>query len=114
MTTHRRTLAIALAVAACAVASSPSPRAAGFDARPVTIETRGGNVAAITVTNPGDHKIYLQNSVQEWRQDPSGQDTLSDTRQPSYRRPACGCSRARPTICAFSCRRPATANSPSA
>jgi P pilus assembly chaperone PapD len=79
MTTHSRTLAIALAVAACAVASSPSPRAAGFDARPVTIETRGGNVAAITVTNPGDRKIYLQNSVQEWRQDPSGQDLLSDT-----------------------------------
>jgi P pilus assembly chaperone PapD len=71
MTTRHRTLAIALAVAASAIAASPSPRAAGFDARPVTIETRGGNVAAITVTNPGDRKIYLQNSVQEWRQDPS-------------------------------------------
>jgi P pilus assembly chaperone PapD len=79
MTIRHRTLAIALAVAASAIAASPSPRAAGFDARPVTIETRGGNVAAITVTNPGDRKIYLQNSVQEWRQDQSGQDLLSDT-----------------------------------
>src|SRR5258708_37244749 len=79
MTVRNKTLAIALAVAVCAVASSPSPRAAGFDARPVTIETRGGNVAAITVTNPGDRKIYLQNSVQEWRQGPSGQDLLRDT-----------------------------------
>ncbi len=79
MTVRNRTLAIALAVAVYAAASSASPRAAGFDARPVTIETRGGNVVAITVTNPGDRKIYLQNSVQEWRQDPSGQDILSDT-----------------------------------
>jgi fimbrial chaperone protein len=79
MTVRNRALAIALAVAVCAAAFSTSLRAAGFDARPVTIETRGGNVAAITVTNPGDRKIYLQNSVQEWRQDPSGQDILSDT-----------------------------------
>src|SRR5260370_22427613 len=78
MIVRNRTSAIAL-VAVCAFVFSASPRAAGFDARPVTIETRGGNVAAITVTNPGDRKIYLQNSVQEWRQDPSGQDTLGDT-----------------------------------
>src|SRR5438034_684877 len=79
MTVRNRTLAIGLAAALCTVAFSAPPRAAGFDARPVTIKTRGGNVAAITVTNPGDRKIYLQNSVQEWRQDPSGQDILSDT-----------------------------------
>ena len=53
--------------------------AAGFDARPVTIETRDGNVASITVTNPGDRKIYLQNTVHEWRQDASGKDVLTES-----------------------------------
>src|SRR3981081_4492049 len=72
---------IVLAAAAGAAglfASSLPSLAAGFDARPVTIETRGGNIASITVTNPGDRKIYLQNSVHEWRQDPSGQDVLTE------------------------------------
>jgi P pilus assembly chaperone PapD len=54
-------------------------RAAGFDARPVTIETQGSNIASITVSNPGDHRIYLENSVREWRQDPAGHDVLSET-----------------------------------
>lgn len=69
----------ALAGIGCLLAGSSSALAAGFDARPVTIETRGGNIASITVTNPGDRKIYLENSVHEWRQDPSGRDVLSDT-----------------------------------
>jgi P pilus assembly chaperone PapD len=69
----------ALAGLGCLLAASSSALAAGFDARPVTIETRGGNIASITVTNPGDRKIYLENSVHEWRQDPSGRDVLSET-----------------------------------
>lgn len=71
-------LAAIAAVTALAIAS-PSARAAGFDARPVTIETRGAAVASITVTNPGDRKIYLENSVHEWRQDPAGRDVLAET-----------------------------------
>jgi len=66
-------------VAACLAATSPPTLAAGFDARPVTIETHGGNVASITITNPGERKIYLQNSVHDWRQDPSGQDVLTES-----------------------------------
>jgi len=45
----------------------------------VTIETHGGNVASITITNPGDRKIYLQNSVHEWHQDASGHDVLTES-----------------------------------
>ena len=66
-------------MAACLAATSPPTLAAGFDARPVTIETHGGNVASITITNPGERKIYLQNSVHDWRQDPSGQDVLTES-----------------------------------
>jgi fimbrial chaperone protein len=78
MSTSRSFLAAAV-VAACLAATSPPALAAGFDARPVTIETHGGNVASVTVTNPGDRKIYLQNSVHDWRQDPSGQDVLTES-----------------------------------
>src|SRR3981081_2568764 len=70
-------LAAAAGAAGLFAASLPS-LAAGFHARPVIIETQGGNVASITVTNPGDRKIYLQNTVHEWRQDPSGQDVLTE------------------------------------
>src|SRR4030088_3431127 len=73
-----RTFLMPAAVAIWLPAALPPALAAGFDARPVTIETRGGAVASITVTNPGDRKIYLQNSVHEWRQDPSGQDVLTE------------------------------------
>jgi fimbrial chaperone protein len=79
MNLFKRTLLAATASATCLVAASPPSLAAGFDARPVTIETHGGNVASITVTNPGDRKIYLQNSVHEWRQNPSGQDVLTES-----------------------------------
>ena len=70
----------AAASAACLLNCQPRLLlAAGFDARPVTIETRGGNVASITVTNPGDRRIYLENSVHEWRQDASGKDVLTES-----------------------------------
>jgi fimbrial chaperone protein len=79
MSVLKRTFLAAAAGAVCLAASSPPALAAGFDARPVTIETHGGSVASITVTNPGDRKIYLQNSVHDWRQDPSGQDVLTES-----------------------------------
>ena len=79
MISFKRSLLTVLVGASCLVTASPTLRAGGFDARPVTIETRGGNVAAITVTNPGDHKIYLQNAVHEWRQDASGRDVLTES-----------------------------------
>jgi len=79
MRLFKRTLLMATASAAYLLAASAPSFAAGFDARPVTIETHGGNIASITVTNPGDRKIYLQNSVHEWRQNPSGQDVLTES-----------------------------------
>ena len=79
MNFFKRTFLAATAGTAWLLAAPPPTFAAGFDARPVTIETRGGNVASITMTNPGDRKIYLQNSVHEWRQDPSGRDVLSES-----------------------------------
>ncbi|MBV9016943.1 MAG: molecular chaperone [Alphaproteobacteria bacterium] len=79
MSLLKRTLFAAVS-AACLFTGAPPPLlAAGFDARPVTIETQGGNVASITVTNPGDRRIYLENSVHEWRQDPSGKDVLTES-----------------------------------
>ncbi len=79
MITVKRAFFGILSSAACLIPLGQSSQAAGFDARPVTIETRGGNIASITVTNPGDRKIYLENSVHEWRQDASGRDVLSDS-----------------------------------
>ena len=79
MISARRTLLVTAACMAGLLSHPLSPDAAGFDARPVTIETQGGNVASITVTNPGDRRIYLQNSVHEWRQDASGKDVLTES-----------------------------------
>lgn len=79
MTTNHSLLAAAL-LAAAAVTASPPAQADGFDARPVTIETRDG-LAAIVLTNPGDRKIYLETQVYGWSQDAAGQNVLveSDT-----------------------------------
>jgi P pilus assembly chaperone PapD len=79
MRTVKKTWLVMVTGVACLIALGQPPRAAGFDARPVTIETHGGNIASITVTNPSDRKIYLENSVHEWRQDASGRDVLSDS-----------------------------------
>src|SRR5713101_4062457 len=79
MSVFRFGLLLAVAGACFLLTVTQQPQAAGFDARPVTIETHGGNVASITITNPGDRKIYLQNSVQEWHQDASGHDVLTES-----------------------------------
>src|SRR6266851_3813548 len=79
MSVFRRTLLAAVAGASSLLTCPQQSKAAGFDARPVTIEARGGNVASITVTNPGDRKIYLQNSVHDWHQDGSGRDVLTES-----------------------------------
>ena len=79
MRSFKRTMLAAATAMAFLLASSPLLLAAGFDARPVTIETHSGNVASITVSNPGDRKIYLQNSVHEWHQDASGRDVLTES-----------------------------------
>ena len=75
-----RTTAAAIIAAALAATVPPSARAAGFDARPVTIETRDG-LASVVITNPGDHRIYLEAQVFDWSQDSGGKDVLveSDT-----------------------------------
>lgn len=68
-----------LAVAAL-LAVAPRPAAAdGFEVRPVLIETRGGRIGSLAVTNPGDRRIYLETSVFDWRQDASGQDVLTES-----------------------------------
>jgi P pilus assembly chaperone PapD len=79
MRSIKRTMLAAATATGFLLASSPLLLASGFDARPVTIETHSGNVASITVTNPGDRKIYLQNSVHEWHQDASGRDVLTES-----------------------------------
>ena len=57
---------------------SSSAYADGFDARPVTIETRDG-LASIVLTNPGDRKIYLETQVYDWSQDAAGQNVLIES-----------------------------------
>jgi P pilus assembly chaperone PapD len=71
-------LVAALVAAACLGGAARSPRAEGFNARPILIETRGG-VSSITITNPGDRRIYLENAVYEWKADPAGQEILTES-----------------------------------
>lgn len=74
-----RRLAAAATLAAALTAAIPSSaRADGFDARPVTIETRDG-LASIVITNPGDRRIYLETRVYDWSQDAAGQNVLSES-----------------------------------
>lgn len=77
MTTNRSLLAAALLAAAAVTASQPA-HADGFDARPVTIETRDG-LASVVLTNPGDRKIYLETQIYGWSQDAAGQNVLSES-----------------------------------
>ena len=72
--------AAAIRVFAAAVSTIPlAARAEGFDARPITIETRDG-LGSIVVTNPGDRRIYLQTQVFDWSQDNSGRDILTESK----------------------------------
>ncbi len=75
----KRSLA-ASAILAFGIASPLSALADGFDARPITIETRDG-LGSVVVTNPGDRRIYLETQVYDWSQDAAGHDSLleSDT-----------------------------------
>lgn len=70
--------AAATALAAAVAVAAPPARADGFDARPVTIETRDG-LASIVVTNPGDRRIYLETQVYDWSQDAAGQNVLTES-----------------------------------
>ncbi len=71
-------LPLAAALLAAAAASAAPAHAGGFDARPVTIETRDG-LGAVAVTNPGDRKIYLETESFEWTQDAAGQNVLTES-----------------------------------
>ena len=73
----KRSLTAAVILASVAAASL-SARADGFDARPVTIETRDGS-GAVVVTNPGDRRIYLEADVYDWSQDAAGHDSLTES-----------------------------------
>ncbi len=74
---HHRNLAAAFIVAAAVPVIAPA-RADGFDARPITIETRDGP-GSIVITNPGDRAIYLETRVFDWSQDAAGQNVLSES-----------------------------------
>lgn len=74
---HRCWVVIAVAAAAAAAVVVPV-RADGFDARPVTIETRDG-LGAIVVTNPSERRIYLETQVYDWSQDAAGQNVLMES-----------------------------------
>ena len=67
--TPTRTLAAAAALAVSIIMPPPPARASGFDARPVTIETRDG-MASVVITNPGDRRIYLEAQIYDWSRTP--------------------------------------------
>jgi len=71
-------LVVALAEAVCLGGSARPSCADGFTAMPVTIETRS-DFASITITNPGDHKMYLENAVYEWTADSLGHEKLAES-----------------------------------
>jgi P pilus assembly chaperone PapD len=50
----------------------------GFSVHPVTVEARGG-LAAITVENDGDRRIYLTASVYDWSKGGDGSDALKES-----------------------------------
>jgi fimbrial chaperone protein len=75
---RNRSLMAAAILAAAASTASLSARADGFDARPVTIETRDG-LGSIVITNPGDRRIYLETQVYNWSQDAAGHDALVES-----------------------------------
>ena len=77
MPQYHSLLAVSLLAVAVAVLAQPA-HANGFDARPVTVETRDG-LGSIVVTNPGDRKIYLETQVYDWSQDASGQNVLTES-----------------------------------
>lgn len=76
--THSRFPVAAAVLLAAASIVAPAARADGFDARPVTIETRDG-LGSIVVTNPGDRRIYLETQVYDWSQDAAGHDVLAES-----------------------------------
>lgn len=63
---------------ACALMLATTARADGFDARPVTIETRN-TVGSVVITNPGERKIYLETQIYDWSQDAAGHDVLAES-----------------------------------
>ncbi|MDQ2802218.1 MAG: fimbria/pilus periplasmic chaperone [Pseudomonadota bacterium] len=75
---YHRTLAAAVVLAAAALTATLPARADGFDARPVTIETRDG-LGSIVITNPGDRRIYLETQVYDWSEDAAGQNVLAES-----------------------------------
>ena len=77
MTSNLSSLA-AVVLMATALTIPSNAQADGFDARPVTIETRDG-LASIVLTNPGDRKIYLETQVYDWSQDAAGQNVLVES-----------------------------------
>lgn len=76
----RHTLTAAVVLTAAAWTAAPPAQADGFDARPITVETRDG-LGSVIITNPGDHRIYLETQIYDWSQDEAGRDVLieSDT-----------------------------------
>ena len=73
-------LVVACALAAAIAVAAPPALAEGFDARPVTIEARGG-LGSVVITNPGESRIYLETVVYDWSQDAAGHDVLTESEE---------------------------------
>ena len=68
-----------LAIAGLLACAPKIAAAEGFQVRPLLVETRGGGLGSLTVTNPGDRRIYLETSVYDWTEDASGRDVLTES-----------------------------------
>lgn len=51
--------------------------AAGFEVRPVLVET-GNGLGLLTVSNPGDTRIYIQGTLYRWSHNADGVDALAE------------------------------------
>lgn len=51
--------------------------AAGFEVRPVLVETTDG-LGSLTVSNPGETRIYIQGTLRAWSYDDDGVEQLID------------------------------------
>jgi fimbrial chaperone protein len=49
--------------------------AAGFAVQPVLVETKDGS-GSLSVSNPGDQRLYIEASIFRWSHDPDGKDML--------------------------------------
>jgi fimbrial chaperone protein len=62
-------------IGAAAVMAPAAASAEGFEMRPLLIETSDG-LGSLTVSNPGNRRIYIEASIYKWLKGPDGADVL--------------------------------------